>query len=78
MVPVPVNPTVVDFPMLSQWADCMIIMVFRRVGSVHEKHIHVYGLVSSRDLILFIFHDIALVARSTKLAFSPHPSFEEF
>ena len=38
----------------------------RIVGSVREKHIHMYGLVSTGDLILFIFHEIALVARSTK------------
>ena len=31
----------------------------RIVGSVWEKHIQGYGLVSTRDLILFTFHDIS-------------------
>ena len=38
----------------------------RIVGSVWEKHIQGYGLVSTRDLILFTFHDISLMRSDGK------------
>ena len=41
--------------------------------SVCEKHIHVYGLVSTRDLILLICHDITFVRKTWYTESTCHP-----